>query len=292
MYKVLSLLAILFIGGCVSNTPPDSSSAPRPSSEENLVQPAFVAEEPAQEPNTPVPSDEDSESLEAKDVEPLIVEDDPLFQAQAEAEYAIRVYGDVKKNAQDETKPVSYERSIIRNPTYLKRFIETWKGLDGEKTQSVSFEDPKLAFTKDVYSELLESSKQCCLAGIATELERRNLDKEKTYAFLKDDYNFYRAGELCYFYSARDVATIFERSDELREIVELVQKNCLCLNKDRLKEKTTILYALLNNHAVNRRSLVYRSVDDFGRQTTRYIISDIKNVDKKLRRCLPRKGYR
>ncbi|MHA1540449.1 MAG: hypothetical protein ACTSXL_00645 [Alphaproteobacteria bacterium] len=257
---LLSLLLTIFVGGCVSEIPPDDSFY-----EEEVV------EEPVQKEEEVV----EEESL-----------DTSMFDEQMKAEKSIEIYEEIKQKNIDKTKPISYERSVIRDATYKKNFVSTWRNLNKESEDSIAFQDDKMSFPNGVYEEIYNSSKKCCLAGISSELERQNIKKSEAYKFLQDDFNFYRAGELCYFYSKADLESIFGKSDEVREMVEKVQKNCLCLNSKRLKEKTTILYALLNHKSVNRRSLVYKAYDAFGRQSNRYVISDIKNIDKKLRCCV------
>ncbi len=256
---LLSLLLTIFVGGCVSETPPDDSHY-----EEEVV------EEPVQE----------EEVLEEEAL------DTSMFDDQMKAEKSIQIYEEIKQKNIDKTKPISYERSVIRDATYKKNFISTWRELNNETNNSINFQKDMMSFPNGIYEEVYNSSKKCCLSGISAELERQSVKKSEAYKFLQDDFNFYRAGELCYFYSKTDLESIFSKSDEIRKIVEKVQKNCLCLNSKRLKEKTTILYALLNHKAVNRRSLVYKSYDAFGRQSNRYVISDIKNIDKKLRCCI------
>ncbi len=263
MYKFFLFSCLIFIGGCVSESSPDNS---------------YYEEEQLEENNEIIYEDNDGEET--------TMQEDADFAEQLEAEHAIEFYGKIKEKSVNKNKPISYERSIIRDATYKKKFIETWKQLNQEEEKSIDFSNGKLEFASGVYSELFEASKNCCLSGISSELERQSIEKNKNFEFLKNDYNFYRAGELCYFYSKKDIETIFGRSNDVRELIEKVQKNCLCLNKKRLKEKTTILYSLLNHKAVNRRSLIFKGYDEFGRQTNRYIISDIKNIDKKLRCCI------
>lgn len=234
------------------------------------------------EQNQPVPENTQTPPVSEKKTPQ---ETDPLFIEQTRIESLLLQEEQQRKEAIEKTKPISYERSVIQNPQNQKNFLETWMNLEQKPAQSVSFNDPILSFTKSIYEEVLADSKKCCTSGLASELERENVKNTKTFDFLKDDYNFYRIGELCYFYSTEDINTIFSKSNELNDLVRRTQKNCLCLNKDSLKEKISILYALLNHRAIDRRTLVYKTFDEFGRQTNRYIISDIRNVDTNLRCC-------
>ena len=261
-----AFLGLIFLGGCVNNAPPENT---QPVSEDS---------------NPQTPSNQPAQESQSSPSQPT--ETDPLFVAQSEAEQTLLREELIRKTAIEKTKPISYERSIVQNPEDVKHFIETWSYLETQNPQSVPFNDPHLAYVKTTYENLLNASKKCCTSGLSSELERENIDREKIFEFLKNDYNFYRVGELCYFYSKDDINTIFNRSDSVREMVTRVQKNCLCLNKKSLKEKTTFLYALLNHKAIDRRTLVYKAYDEFGRQTNRYIVSDIQNIDSNTRCCI------
>ncbi|MBN2675687.1 MAG: hypothetical protein JXR30_00345 [Alphaproteobacteria bacterium] len=268
MKKIILVLGVLGLGGCVDHTP-QSAYGER----------EWVEEEPVSQNG----SSDESQMPPSSEQRGIPITGDPLVDAQSEAEYSLMVHDKIKADAQSKTKPISYERALIRDPQMKTRFMRTWNNL--EKGQNVPIEDPRVEFIRKQYEELLEHSKTCCLTGISAELDRASVEKDKTYAFLKDDYNFYRAGELCYFYSETDIEQIFGRSEDIQALIKRVQKNCLCLNHDRLKEKTTILNALLTHRNLDRQTLSYISYDEFGRKTRRHMIPDVQNVDRKLRCC-------
>ncbi len=176
------------------------------------------------------------------------------------------------------TKPISKEVTTLSNGQTIEEELHETLAFLNATDEQICLDHPRLDFIKEAYQKMLISASACCRNNIAYLLEYEGASNNSVYGFLVDDYNFYRAGELCLFYSDSEIHNIFGET-LTGKAVQTARNSCLCQNKSTVGRDVAIMRQIMHHPRLKGCPTGYQTVDEFGRYTNRNIINDLEKLN-------------